>query len=95
MKNIVNDMLPLGSIVTLKNGDNKIMIVGRFQRHEASNKVFDYSSVAWPGGMFDSIRGVYMFDHKEIGEVYSKGFEDLEELCFRFSLEDQYESKRH
>ena len=27
------ELLPLGSIVTLKNGDKKIMIVGRFQRH--------------------------------------------------------------
>ncbi len=84
------ELLPLGSIVTLKNGDKNIMIVGRFQRHEPSKKVFDYSSVLWPEGMIDSKR-LYLFDHNDIERIYFIGMQNEEEFNFRFVLEEEYE----
>lgn len=83
-------LLPIGSVVTLVNGEKKVMIVGRFQRHEKAQKIFDYSAVLWPEGYLDS-RHVYLFDHSDIEKVYFVGFNNEEEDLFKEILEEEYE----
>ncbi|MBF0580028.1 DUF4176 domain-containing protein [Erysipelotrichaceae bacterium RD49] len=85
------EILPLGSVVTLKDGGKRLMVVGRLQKHLASGKVYDYSAVLWPEGMIDSDR-TYLFDHEDIGQIWFIGLQDQEEFAFRSQL-DWYETQ--
>ena len=83
------DLLPLGSVVTLKEGNKKIMIVGRIQRNVETNKIFDYSAVLWPEGIINS-KKLYLFNHSDIQHLYFVGLQDVEEFNFRYELEKNY-----
>ena len=88
------ELLPLGSVVTLVEGDKKIMIVGRLQKHVETGKIFDYAAVLWPEGMIDS-KQLYLFNQEDIQRLYFVGLQDVEEFNFRFELENQYNQVSH
>ena len=88
------ELLPLGSVVTLREGNKKIMIVGRLQKHKETQKIFDYAAVLWPEGMIDS-QQFYLFDQEDIQYLYFVGLQDVEEFNFRYELENQYKKKSH
>ena len=76
--------LPLGSVVTLKEGEKKLMICGRIQREILSREIYDYCACLYPEGMIDS-KSVYLFDQEDIG------LQDQEEFAFREEMEKQLE----
>lgn len=39
----MKDLLPIGSVVTLKKGTKKLMIIGRFQQNVKTKKIYDYA----------------------------------------------------
>ncbi len=43
--------LPIGSVVTLKDGGRPLMITGRSQRNAADNTLWDYSACLYPEGV--------------------------------------------
>lgn len=49
------DILPLGSVVRLKNGDVKLMIISRAPLSEENNMIgyYDYSACMYPMGQVD------------------------------------------
>ncbi len=79
------DLLPLGSVVTLKKGQKRLMIVGRFQEEAQSGQLFEYSAVLWPEGMISSTQ-VYLFNGPDIDRVYFLGLQDSQEFTFRHDL---------
>ena len=79
------DILPLGSVVTLKKGQQRLMIVGRFQEEATSGQLFEYSAVLWPVGMISSNQ-VYLFNGDDIDRVYFLGLQDSQEFTFRRDL---------
>ena len=50
----MKELLPLGTVVTLKQGKKRLMIVGRLQNQVGSDKIYDYAAVLWPEGVLDS-----------------------------------------
>ena len=82
--------LPLGSVVTLKEGEKKLMICGRIQREILSREIYDYCACLYPEGMIDS-KSVYLFDQEDIRHVYHIGLQDQEEFAFREEMEKQLE----
>ena len=44
------DLLPLGSVVLLKGGSKRLMIIGRIQSRAGSNEIYDYSGCFSPRG---------------------------------------------
>lgn len=77
-------ILPLGTVVTLKNGDGtKLMIVTRASIVQLDDKevYFDYDSVLILQGMI-SPKSVYFFNKENVGEILFKGFEDDAEMQF-------------
>lgn len=46
----MKEYLPLGSVVTLKEGEKKLMICGRVQREVRSRTVYDYCACLYPEG---------------------------------------------
>ena len=84
------EWLPLGSVVTLKEGSKKLMTVGRIQRG-GDDILHDYAGVLWPEGMIRSDR-LYLFNHVDIDLLWYVGMQDQEEFGFRRVLEEQYDT---
>ena len=83
----MKDLLPIGSVVTLKEGTKKLMIIGRLQQNVRTKKVYDYAGCLWPEGYMDK-DSCYVFDHEDIDCLYYIGLQDIEEFNFRFELDE-------
>ena len=96
-----NYLLPIGSIIQLKNAKHSMMIIG----HNISNeldielngsvvsykgrkpKIYQYYAVPWPEG--DAITGRFLyFDHNDIGKVFFTGFIDDEDGDLKEKIEE-------
>ena len=85
--------LPIGTVVMLKGGDKRLMIIG-FRAvssddigEEGIDKVWDYSACVYPEGLISS-NAIYVFDHNQIEEIYSLGYKDEEEKAFKLTLDE-------
>lgn len=74
-------LLPIGSVVLLKDSDKRLMIIGRLQRKvgDVNEVEFDYSGCLYPEGNLDP-NSSFLFNHQQIERVYFIGFQDEEEL---------------
>ena len=61
--------LPIGTVCTIKESDNKFLIVG-FQQNNC-----DYEALYFPEGTTNG-KGYKQFNHDDINEVYSLGYKD-------------------
>lgn len=84
----MKDLLPLGTVITLKNGTKRLMIVGRLQKALASDRVYDYSACLWPEGVLSS-KSFYLFNQEDIHLLYHIGMQDTEEFSFRTVLDHE------
>lgn len=75
-------ILPIGSIVKLKNGEQKIMIICRLPLYNNSGTIgyFDYSACIYPTGQTE--QQVFFFNEDDIDEVYFEGYRDEDEEKF-------------
>ena len=97
-----NYLLPVGTVVSLKESTCKVMIMGYCPVGEARpGYVWDYSGVAYPYGYVDGAH-VFQFDHEQIEKVMAMGYQDVEQFNFidklRPALEDlkaEMDSKEH
>ena len=64
-------ILPIGSVVRLKNGTQKIMIINRgaLFNHEGTIGYFDYSACIYPLGQTEQT--VHFFNEEDIEEIFS------------------------
>ncbi|BFH71440.1 hypothetical protein J27TS7_32080 [Paenibacillus dendritiformis] len=83
-------LLPIGSVVRLRNGEKRIMIYGRYQKKVNSELVFDYIACLYPEGNMNPNQA-FLFDHDLIEEIYFRGFQDIEELSYNQMLQDYRE----
>ncbi|MFU2181734.1 DUF4176 domain-containing protein [Streptococcus pluranimalium] len=76
-------MLPIGSIVYLKEGSRKLMVLNRGALLEQSGEklLFDYSGCIYPVGL-DAERILY-FNEENIDKVVYEGFKDDEETRYQ------------
>ena len=65
---------PIGTVVTLKDGDRPIMIYGRKQIQEDTNYIWDYVACLYPEGNLCDDYNIF-FQHEEIEKVYHTGLE--------------------
>ena len=72
-------MLPIGSIVYLKNGSRKIMILNRgaFLEKAGEKTIFDYSGCIYPIGL--DAEQIFYFNEENVDKVIFEGFKDEEE----------------
>ena len=89
----IRDLLPIGSIVLLKNGEKKLMIFGIKQTSTDGEEMeFDYIGVMYPEGYLGG-EYQFLFNHKDIAEVIFRGYEDAERTEFLVKLAEVYENK--
>ncbi|GAB6933383.1 DUF4176 domain-containing protein [Calditerricola satsumensis] len=79
------DLLPIGSVVTVKGLEKKLMIYGRKQKRGGTNEIYDYVACMYPEGNISSQYN-FFFNHKDIDKVIFRGYEDEEERFFRLQL---------
>lgn len=87
-KEALKNILPLGSVITLKQGRKKLMIIGRIQEERSSGILYDYSAVLYPEGMLDASE-LYMFQGEDIDRIYHVGLQEEEEFAFRGFMEQK------
>lgn len=80
--------LPIGTVVMLKNGKKRAMIIGFCAvSEEEKTKVYDYSGCLYPEGMISSNQTL-LFDHSQIDKIYHIGLVDEEEKNFKYKLNE-------
>lgn len=76
-------ILPIGSVVKLIEGAQKIMIINRAPLYNNNGVIgyFDYSACYYPNGQTE--QSVFFFNEEDIEEVYFEGYRDEteEEFC--------------
>ncbi len=89
----VHDLLPIGSVVLLRNGEKKLMVIGIMQSDgKGRNKAnYDYLGELYPEGHLGEGVHQYLFNHEDIDQVIFRGYEDAERAEFLDSLSDTYE----
>ena len=80
MKNI-RDLMPIGSVVCLKETEKKLMIVGIKQLNEEKGTVKDYIGVMYPEG-YISKEVFFTFDQEDIEETFFEGCRSEEWQAF-------------
>lgn len=87
----IKDLLPIGSIVLLKDGEKRLMIIGIMQSDASGNgKEYDYFGVLYPEGHIGE-QFQYLFNHDDISEIVFRGFDDEERMTFLAKLSTIYE----
>lgn len=77
MEEKFNELLPIGSVVLLKNAEKRLMITGVFPIQTEEEEVYDYVAVVYPEGYIGP-RSNYVFNHGDIEEILFKGYDDEE-----------------
>lgn len=84
MKNI----LPIGTVVLLKNSTKKVMITGFFQRtKDDQDKLWDYAGCFFPEGFISGDK-IFLFDHEQIDKIFMVGYQDEEQFAFHNRLNE-------
>jgi len=90
---MVKNLLPIGSVVQLKNMKKKIMIIGIMpmkQINEKQTKVYDYMGVPYPEGYIGAKTGA-LFDHESIEIVVFTGYENKERELFVTTIQNIFD----
>ena len=85
MENI-KELLPIGTVVILKDATKRLMISGVMQNDTEGNE-YDYMGGLYPEGNI-SQKAQFLFQHSDIEQVIFKGYEDDERTEFINRLAD-------
>ncbi len=83
---LVNGLLPIGTVVLLKESSKKVMIVGVAQKGASDGKLWDYVGVLFPEGYFAPDH-MFLFNTDQIDELYVLGYQDAEQLAFQAKVD--------
>lgn len=87
------DLLPIGTVVLLRDAQKRLMIFGIGQTDLTNNVEYDYIGVMYPeGNMGEGTQ--YLFNHSDIDRIYFRGFEDEERKEFIESIQTVYNQNK-
>ena len=78
-----DQLLPIGSVVRLKDGEKDLMIIGILPTNEGTT--YDYLGVFYPEGYLNQ-EYVFLFNHTDIEKIKFVGFMDVSYQAFRSGL---------
>ena len=88
-----NELLPIGSVVMLKDSTAPVMIAGFLPVTTEPDCVWDYSGFRFPLGYTDD-DDIFCFNQSQITIVYAYGYRDVEHDIFVDSLSDTMDQLR-
>ncbi|MBI5972871.1 DUF4176 domain-containing protein [Staphylococcus caledonicus] len=85
-------METIGSIIYLKDGSQKLMIINRGPIVEIDNQqyMFDYAACKYPIGAVED--QLYYFNEENIDKVIFNGYSDQDEIRFQELFEEMKDS---
>lgn len=85
-------LLPIGSVVLLKESTKRVMIIGVLQKQviEDGEKIWDYSGVYYPEGFMGPNR-TFLFNDDQIERVFALGYQDGEQFAFSAKISEARE----
>lgn len=85
------DYLPLGSVVLLEEGVQKLLITSRGMNVKNGNNIlyFDYAGVPYPQGLVND--EIVYFNHENIRKIVFKGFTDEDDVVIVDSINNYLE----
>lgn len=85
---MIKEYIPIGSVVSLYDASQKILIVGYLQKNNQDDKLWDYVGVLYPNGYLTPSRMV-LFDREQIEKKYYMGCQNVEQFQFQEQLSKQ------
>lgn len=86
----IKELLPIGTVVLLKNAEKRIMIFGIKQTSiEGKEEEHDYIGVLYPEGYLGG-EYQFLFNHDDIETIFHTGYEDDERINFIDRLSQHY-----
>lgn len=81
--------LPIGSVVSLKGIEKRVMIYGIAQEviQKEESKIYDYLACIFPEGHVGEEK--ILFNQEDISAVFFIGFQDSEQLLYRAGLDEK------
>ncbi len=92
-KKMLDYLLPIGSVVKLRNGKKKVMIYGVKQTDAKTDITYDYVGVLYPEGNIGQEYQL-LFSHDAIEEIYFRGYENEERKEFIKKLSNIYSQEK-
>ena len=90
---MIKDLLPIGSVVMLRNAKKPLMIFGIKQlATERPDEEFDYIGVMYPEG-FLSAEHNFLFNQDDINDIVFTGYNNPERESFIEFMEEAYNSE--
>ncbi|MBC1561436.1 DUF4176 domain-containing protein [Listeria booriae] len=88
----MEELLPLGSVVKLKNGEKLVVVTSRLPLYNNNGTIgyFEYGACLYPDGHTNQLS--YFFNGEDIEDVYFKGFINKDELEFQEIVQTQYKT---
>jgi len=86
-KILKKELYPIGTVVTLKGGNKKLLIYGRKVELEENDEtnIYDYVSCLYPEGYLIHAKS-YFFNHSSIEKMFHLGYINDEEKYLKIEL---------
>ncbi len=81
-------LLPIGTVVLLKEGKKRLMITGFYVKMQGQNDYYDYCGCMYPEGFIESDKS-FMFNNDQIKKICYMGLSDQEDKDFKKWLEKE------
>jgi len=77
-------LLPIGSVVLLKESSKRVMIIGLCQKlvSDSGEVIWDYSGCVYPEGYMGPDK-TYLFNGDQIERIFAVGYQDEEQFAFK------------
>ena len=89
----MKDLLPIGSVVLLKDATKKLMIIGILQVKPDEEKIYDYLAVPFPEGYLGKDSN-FLFSHEDVQDVIYRGYENPQQKDFMHLVSILYDKKQ-
>ena len=84
--NETKQLLPIGSVVLLKDGTKEVMITGFYSvSADEPNTIYDYCGCMYPEGVISSDQNL-LFNHSQIVKILYMGYKSEKEVEFKQNL---------
>lgn len=88
----MNKLLPIGSVVILKNNIESIMITGYYIENNNDNKIYDYSGYLMPIGCVEPQK-TYYFNQCDIKNILFIGYQSYENIILQEKISEVIKSE--
>lgn len=81
-------LLPIGTVVLLKNSQKRVMIIGVLQKQVKNEEtiIWDYSACFYPEGYMGPDK-TFLFNSTQIEKVFAVGYQDQEQFAFKEKID--------